>query len=109
MTVESPRPFVPKRDADAASRRLLGPLAVLVAAVSAFVTAAAVSVAAGGDFSTGTALSWSAIVGTAIAFVIGAAAVVLARGRRWGVVAMVVALLANPLVLRLLLGLFEPA
>ena len=109
MTVESPRRFVPKRDADAASRRLFGPLAALVAVVSAFVTAAAVSVAAGGDFSTGTALSWSAIVGTAIAFVIGAAAVVLARGRRWGVVAMVVAPLANPLVLRLLLGLFEPA
>jgi len=109
MTVESPRRFALRRDPDDAPRRGLGPSAAALAVVGAVVTAAAISVAAGRDFPAATALAWSAIAGTAVAFVLGAAAVVLARGRRWGVVAMVVALLGNPLVLRFVLGLFDRA
>jgi hypothetical protein len=109
MTVERPRLFASRRRVDDAPRRGLGPGAAALAVVGAVATAVAVSVATGRDFPAATALAWTAIVVTAIAFVLGAAAIVLSRGRRWGVVAMVVAALANPLVLRLILRLFDQA
>lgn len=110
MTVERPRRsgiFAPRSRSDDAPRRGLGPLTVALAVLFAIVTAVAIVVATDRNYSLATVLAWFAIAGTAVSFVLAAAAVVLGRGRRWGAVAMVVSVLANPLVLRLILGAFE--
>ena len=110
MTVDRPRRsglFAPRSPSDDAPRRGLGPLAFALAVFFAVVTTVAVAVAAGGDYPTATTLAWFAIAGTAGSFVLGAAAAVLGRGRRWALAALVVSVVANPLLLRLILGSFD--
>jgi hypothetical protein len=43
-------------------------------------------------------------VGTIVAFVVGAGAVIMSRGRRWGIAAVVLAVVANPIILTKVLG-----
>jgi hypothetical protein len=51
-----------------------------------------------------TVLAQVATVGTIVAFVVGAGAVILSRGRRWGIAAVVLAVVANPIILTKVLG-----
>jgi zinc transporter ZupT len=43
-------------------------------------------------------------VGTIVAFLVGAVAVIMSRGRRWGISAVVLAVVANPIILTKVLG-----
>ena len=92
--------------AGAATRRPLplGALALTAAVVFAVMHGVAVATAADGGYAAATALAWAVIVGTVASLLLGAAAVVQRRGRRWGAIAIAVSLLANPLVLVWLLG-----
>lgn len=54
-------------------------------------------------FETGTVLAWLATVTSVIAVFGGAAAILLGRGRTWGVIALVFGLLASPPLLTRLL------
>jgi hypothetical protein len=49
-------------------------------------------------------LAQVATVGTIVAFVVGAGAVIASRGRRWGIAAVVLAVVANPIILTQVLG-----
>jgi hypothetical protein len=51
-----------------------------------------------------TVLAQVATVGTIVAFVVGAGAVIVSRGRRWGIAAVVLAVVANPIILTKVLG-----
>jgi len=93
----------------AADRRALalpGLLAVLAAGFFAVLHGVAVGAAAGGDNTTATVLAWTVIVGTIATLLLGVVAVVSGRGRRWGALAVVLSLLANPFVLMRVLGFF---
>ena len=81
----------------------LGAVAVVLCLFFAVIVGCAVSVAWAGDDATGSVLAWFAIVGTAVTFVMGAAAIVTGRGRRWGVVAVVSSILVNPWIMTQLL------
>ncbi|HAM26735.1 MAG TPA: hypothetical protein DCP11_08550 [Microbacteriaceae bacterium] len=67
--------------------------------VLVIVEAVAISIGAAGQWTAATVLAWCAISLTVVSFLGGLAAVIRARGRRWGVAAMVLSVLANPLVL----------
>ena len=60
---------------------------------------AAIVVASAGDFPMGTLLGYVAIGLSLLAVVAGVIAAILGRGRTWGMVAAVIAVLANPFVL----------
>lgn len=66
----------------------------------------AIAIALGSDqhFVAATILAWCVIVLTVASFIAGLVAVVSGRGRRGGIAAMVLSVLANPLVLVWLLG-----
>ncbi|WP_394771663.1 hypothetical protein [Lacisediminihabitans sp.] len=70
-------------------------LVVLLIAVEAV----AVSIGSTGQWTTATVLAWTVIALTIVSFLGGLAAVVLRRGRRWGAVAAILSVVANPLVL----------
>ena len=104
MTIEYPGDEPAVQPAPAAPR--LGLTAVVLAAAFGVLVGVAVAAAAEGDQATGTALAWFAIVGTVFTFALGVAAIVLHRGRRWGVVAIILSLLANPWILTQILSFF---
>ena len=83
--------------------RWLGVIALAVVILAAGVQAAAIVVASGGDPRLATVLAWTAIALSALAAVVGVAAAILGRGRAWGIVAAVLAVLTNPFVLLQLL------
>ena len=88
------------------ARWLVGATGVLLAVVAGVVQAIAIAQASGLNWERGTLLAWVAIVLSSAAFLVGLAAVILNRGRRWGIVAMVAGLIANPFLLARLLGAF---
>jgi hypothetical protein len=104
MTIEYPgdEPAVQPAPAD----RRLGFTAVVLAAGFGVIVGIAVAAAAEGDHATGTALAWFAIVGTVFTLALGISAVVLHRGRRWGVVAVILSLIVNPWILTQILSFF---
>jgi hypothetical protein len=81
----------------------LGILSLVVAVLTVAALVVAIVVASGGDFPLGTLLSYLAIGLSVVAAVVAIVALVIGRGRRWAVAAVIVAILANPLVLRWLL------
>jgi hypothetical protein len=81
------------------ARSLPGLVALVAAGLFAVLHGTAVGTASVGDFGTATALAWTVIVGTIASLLLGVAAVVLGRGRRWGAIAVVLSLVANPFVL----------
>jgi hypothetical protein len=82
------------------ARRQWPGLAALALAVLLVVLAAtAVSIGSTGQWAAATVLAWAVIALTIVSFLGGLAAVILRRGRRWGAAAMVLSVLANPLVL----------
>ena len=78
--------------------RLGGVVALGVAALAAVAEVIAIVVGSAGEWPLATGLAWVVIVLTVVALVLGVVAVVRDRGRAWGIAAIVVAVLANPLV-----------
>ena len=106
--VDEPQPLAGD-DAETAvhsARSLPGQVAVVAAGVFAVLHGIAVGRAAVGDYPTATALAWTVIVGTVASLLLGVAAVLLGRGRRWGALAIVLSFAANPFVLSRIFGLF---
>lgn len=83
---------------------LVGIAALGLAVVTAVVHGVAVGVASGGDPPAGTVLAVIAISLSVLAVVGGLVALIGGFGRRWGAAAIVLAVLANPVVLLTLLG-----
>ena len=78
--------------------RLPGVVALGVAALGAAVEIVAIAIGSAGQWPLATGLAWAAIVLTVVAVALGIVAVVRTRGRAWGVGAIVLAVVANPLV-----------
>lgn len=95
-------------DAPRAKRRhapwILGAAALAIAVAAAVLQVLGIIQATGLNWQRGTLLAWLAIGASTVAFLAGLVAIILNRGRRWGVVAMVLAIFANPWVLAQLLG-----
>jgi len=84
-------------------RPYVGLAAAVLALGTVAVHIAAIVVATGRDFPTGTYLGYVAIGLSALAVVVGVIAAVIGRGRAWGIAAAVVGILANPWVLLVVL------
>jgi len=87
----------------------LGVLAVVLVLAFAVVHVVAVIVATGGGYVLASQLAIVAIVGTIITLVLGIGTFVLRAGRRWGLVAIVLSIVANPIALRYILDFFGSA
>ncbi len=85
---------------------LLGTSAVILAALAGVLQGVAIGVASAGDYSSGTVLAYVAIAASITALVGGIAAIALDRGRRLGIVAGALALIANPYLLLGMLRMF---
>jgi hypothetical protein len=84
--------------------RRLGPASLALAALLTGVEAIAIAVGSTGHWLTATALAWLVIVLTVVSFGGGLVAVIRDHGRRWGIAAAALSLIANPLVLVWLFG-----
>jgi hypothetical protein len=87
-------------------RAALGIGALVLAAATAALTASAIVVASANDYPAGIMLGYAAIAVSALAVVAGGLAAILARGGRFGVAAIVLAIVANPFVLLVALRFF---
>jgi hypothetical protein len=105
MTNQPTEVLQPKQ-AGTRARWLLGSIGVLLAVGAGVLQVLGIVQATALNWERGTLLAWLAIGASVLAFVVGLAAVILRRGRRLGIVAMVVAVVANPWVLAQLLGAF---
>jgi len=81
----------------------LGIGALALAVVTVVLHAWAIGSSTDGDFALGSGLGWAAIVVSGIAFLAGIVAIVLGCGRRFGIAAAVLALVANPYLLLVVL------
>jgi hypothetical protein len=81
----------------------IGWLALAAALLAAVLTGVGVAQASGGEFESGAALAWAAIVLSAVAVAGGILAVIARFGRPPGIAAIVLGLLANPYLLARLL------
>jgi|SRR5690554_3820978 len=95
-------------DAPRAKRRsapwILGVIAVALAVAAGVLQVLGITQAAALNWQRGTLFAWLAIGVSTLAFLTGLIAIILNRGRRWGAMAMIVAIVANPWVLAQLLG-----
>jgi hypothetical protein len=80
-------------------RWIVGAAALLVALATVAVHIAALVIASADDAVTSTLLAYVAIGLSAVAVIVGILAIVLRRGRPWGIVAVVLGLVANPYLL----------
>ena len=94
-----PDPVVEPVETPRRRTRLVGIGAAVLALATVALTAAAVVISSGGDFPLGTFLAYVAIGTSAAAVLVALVAIVGGFGRRWGIGALVVGVLANPLVL----------
>jgi hypothetical protein len=94
-----------RRSSPAAARARLGIVALLASLATVVLTAVGIASAMAGHWDTGTALAYAATATSVVGVLGGAAAVVIGRGRRFGAVAIVVGILASPLLLTRLLDL----
>jgi hypothetical protein len=78
-------------------------LAILAVALEVL----AIAIGSGGAWGAATVLAWFVIGLLAVSFVLGLVAILTGRGRRWGIGAVVLSLLGNPLVLVWLFSLFR--
>ena len=88
------------------SRTQLGMTAFGLAAVLALVDIAAIMLATAGDWTTGTLLGVMSSVLTILSLGLGLAAIVLNRGRAWGLAAGILSIVANPWLLTRILSFF---
>jgi hypothetical protein len=104
---EPPEEQMPAEEAEEDAPRkptsLIGLTAVALALATIGVHIAAIVVASGGDFPTGTTLGYLAVGLSALAVVVGILAAIVGRGRAWGIGAAIIAVLANPWVLLVVL------
>ena len=70
-------------------------LAILVVALEAI----AIAIGSGGAWGAATVLAWFVIALLAVSIAVGLVAILTGNGRRWGIFAVALGLLANPLVL----------
>ncbi|MCU1580284.1 MAG: Naphthoate synthase [Rhodoglobus sp.] len=82
---------------------LLGVLALAFAVLTAAALAAGVVMATAGDYRLATVVAYGAIGLSVLAVIGGVLAVILGWGRRWGVIAVIVGVVADPLVLLVVL------
>jgi hypothetical protein len=106
MTSQPTEVLQPGRQEKRRAPWLLGAIAVVLAVAAGVLQVLGIIQASGLNWQRGTLLAWLAIAVSSAAFLTGLAAIILNRGRRWGVVAMIAALVANPWVLARLLGIF---
>ncbi|MCU1550007.1 MAG: hypothetical protein JWR36_567 [Glaciihabitans sp.] len=85
----------------------LGIVAFSAAIVTVFVVAIGVFTAESGKYASATGLAYFAIAASVVAVIGGLLALLLGRGRGWGVAAILIGGLASPLVLTRLLGMFS--
>jgi hypothetical protein len=78
---------------------LLGILALAFAVLTAVALAAGVVMATAGDYRLATVITYGAIGLSVLAVIGGVLAAILGWGRRWGVIAVIVGVVANPLVM----------
>ena len=78
---------------------LLGILALAFAVLTAGALAAGVVMATAGDYRLATVVAYGAIGLSVLAVIGGVLAAILGWGRRWGVIAVIVGVVANPLVM----------
>ena len=90
-------------------RPLIGQIAFGAALLTIVAHAVAVATASASAWSTGTVLGYIAIGLSVLAVLGGIAAIILNRGRRLGIIAIVMGVLANPWVLLEILRLFAGA
>jgi hypothetical protein len=86
---------------------LVGLAAAVLAIATIVVHVVAIVVASGGDFPASTILGYLAIALSVLAVAGGVTAAILDRGRRIGVIAAVIGVLANPWVLLVVLRFFS--
>lgn len=84
----------------------IGIIALAIAVLLAAAEVVGVLLANTGQFGVATLIGQSLIVLTVLSFLLGLFAVLRHRGRGWGIAAMILSLLVNPLVLINLLALF---
>jgi len=78
---------------------LLGATALAAAVIAGVLQGVAIAVATGGDYLAATVLGYLSIGLAVVAVVGGVVAIILDRGRRLGIAAVVLGVLANPFVL----------
>ncbi len=100
-----PAPPPTRPAARRAPRALLGIVALVLAVGCAAMTVAGVMVATNGVFPIATLLAYAAIAFSVLAVVGGLAAMITRRGRFWGVAAILLGLVGNPVLLLSLLKL----
>ena len=93
-------------DAEPRASGHLGFSATVLAAGLLFVLGYAMVAAVDGDAGRATTLAWIAIVGSIVTGLMGAVALIGGYGRLWGLCAIIVSIIANPVVLRLILEFF---
>ncbi len=77
----------------------MGAASFALAAVLVAAEGVAIALASDRQWAIATVIAWSVIVLTVVSFFAGLAAVILKRGRRWGIAALVLSVVGNPLVL----------
>lgn len=86
--------------------RLLGILALAFGVLTVAALIAGMVIATGGNWPLATIVAYGAIGLSSVAVVVGVVAVILGRGRRWAVIAVLLGVFANPLVLLTILRFF---
>lgn len=86
---------------------LLGILAVGLVVLAAIVQGVAIVMATDNRYLVSTVLGYGAVAASILGFLVGAAAAVLSLGRRWGIAAMLLSLVANPIVVLNVLTFFS--
>ena len=81
------------------SLRRLGMASLVLAISVVLLEVLAIAIGSGGAWGAATALAWFVIALFVVSIALGLAAIVTGNGRRWGIGAVMVSLLANPLVL----------
>jgi uncharacterized membrane protein YhaH (DUF805 family) len=84
----------------------VGALAIALAVVAGVVQVVAIVGASAGDFELGIVLGYLSVGLAVVAVLVGIMAIIVRRGRRTGVVGILLGMLANPLVLLAILQFF---
>jgi hypothetical protein len=108
VSQQTGRPLDQEPDLATESRRhpsgLLGRIALGLSLLLLATDVVALVLADNRSWAAATVLAQVTTVGTIVAFLVGAVAVIMSSGRRWGISAVVLAVVANPIILTKVLG-----